>query len=161
MSEYTDDAIGWKNTIQAAIETVRAAFDRLGEATIDELDDANDSLESEIEDLEGSLPCDEGIVEFINSLESNHDECYNMEDVAITVDQLHNEAHDGTWGIEGEHQLVSFNDLADVLGQLLDATKIRRTRIGLKGLILKLEDESFRSSDDTDEFVEAYTEFMS
>lgn len=153
---YTlDDALGYRNNILAQATLVEDAVGDLEVATYEDIEEVVKRLRSEIDDLMNEIPCENGIIEFAQSMkdECDHGEFYHMDDVALTTDDLF-----GSWGNSNilALNLIKMDDMADILIRVMEDTRIRRTRLAISGLIAELRKGGayFTIDEDTSYYIE-------
>jgi len=129
---------------------------------LEDLEGVLADVENELNDVENSIPCEDGLIEFIVELEKGgedvHDECCSMDEVAVTTDDLHNGSSTHHWDTVQSSQLIRFKDMADTLETVLEGTRIRWTRRAVKGMIAQLRDESFVPDQDLADYLDDNTE---
>lgn len=154
-------ATGWRDAMSNACSLLSETLSGLPTTELEDLEGVLSAVESEMNDVENSIPCESGLIEFVEELEKGgedvHDECYTAEDVALTHEQLNikNSWHDE---VEESLSLVRFTDMADTLEMLLDGTRIRWTRRALVGMIDQLRHDVFTSNNDLTDYLDDNTE---
>lgn len=137
MTYSVNDALDYRNNIAGYASDLEDAIDELEVATYEDIKDAVEKCRSEIDELMGAIPCEEGIVQFAQDMANScdHEDYVYYEDVALTHDQL-----TGHWGNDSilSLNLIKMDDIADILVSLMDDTRIRNTRLALAGLIAEL-----------------------
>ncbi len=158
MSDEATTALGWHNSLSNAAGTLSETLTNLPTTELEDLESVLSTITSEMDDIVNSIPCEEGLVEFVEQLERSgedaHNECYSMDDVAVTTDDLR-DGHSGNyWDTVQTNQLIRFKDMADTLETVLEGTRIRWTRRAVKGMIAQLRDESFVPDQDLADYLD-------
>ncbi len=162
MSNPVATATGWRDALSNAAGTLNDTLRDLATTQLEDLESVLSTIESEMDDVVSSIPCEEGLVEFVEELERGdadvHDECYLMDDVAVTTDDLRNGSGGHHWDTVQSNQLIRFKDMADTLETVLEGTRIRWTRRAVQGMIAQLRDESFVPDQDLADYLDDNTE---
>ncbi len=150
-------ATGWRNALSIAAETLSQTLGNLPTTDLEDIGDALSTVESEMDDVVNAIPCESGLIEFVEELERGgedvHDECYSYEDVALTYDDIGTK---NSWRdeVEETHHLVRFGDMADTLEMILEGTRIRWTKRAITGMITQLRADEFTSGNDLADYLD-------
>ncbi len=157
MSNEMTTVLQWRTDLTNAADTLGETLTNLPTTELEDLESVLSTITSEMDDVVNSIPCEEGLVDFVEQLEQGgenaHDECYNVDDVAVTNEDLRN-GSGASWDSVQSNQLIRFGDMADTLETVLEGTRIRWTRRAVKGMIAQLRDESFRPDQDLADYLD-------
>ncbi len=152
MSVDIAEALGWRTQLIEHLSTLRSSLTDLSTTDLEDVADHINMMDSEMDDVDSAIPCEQGIVEFAGGGDDAHDECYHADDVAVTTDDLRN-ASGSHWDTVQSNQLIRFSEMADTLETVLEGTRIRWTRRAIEGMISQLRDETFRPDEDLTDYL--------